>query len=394
MAAAIPAAPPAISDDVILTDGSILQRTVHIGRRGSLSLGDRMVASDEVLAVRFARAGLPERLSSAVLLADGTMLAGEVRSAGSASIRFASESLEIVELPREKVAAIYLAPVRPGEIKAAAIAMAAGRSDGAGHEDRIFVSNGDEVPAPLLRIEAEEVSYRGKEGIRRLSRGIVVRIHCRLPDRLVDGDGSGKRTDGKAGPVAVVRLKNGDLLRGDILRLDSGEMLMEGGAAGTIKIPRRLLMHMHFEGGRAEFLSARKPAAAKHIPLFDAHFPHKADLSVSGEIMRVGDWMFDVGIGAHSRSEITWDTGGAYKRLVALCGLDAAARGRGEVEFIVLADGKEIFRSGTVTGKDPPKPISVPIAGAGRITLVTDFGPGGDDSGDHADWGLAAVVRD
>ncbi len=396
LAAAALAARSVLPDDVIFADGSTIQRTVHIGKRGSVSLGDRMVAAADVLAVRFAKGNLPERLSSAVLLADGTALAGEIRSAGSTSFQFASESLGIVDLPRDRIAAIYLTPVRLGELKAAALAMADGGTEGPGREDRIFVANGDEVPAAMLRVDAEEISYRGKEGIRRLQRNIVTRIHCRLQDRAAGGDGGVEPPVGKSAraPLAVIRLKNGDLLRGDILRLDAGEMLMEGGAAGTVKVPRRLLMHMHFEGGRAEFLSAKKPKSAKHIPLFDASFPHRMDLAVSGNVMRSGDWIFDAGIGVHSRSEIVYETGGAYGRLVAVCGIDAAARGRGEVEFAVLADGKEVFRSGPMTGKDPPRIVSVPIAGAARITLVTGFGPDGDDSGGHANWGLAAVVRD
>jgi hypothetical protein len=46
-----------------------------------------------------------------------------------------------------------------------------------------------------------------------------------------------------------------------------------------------------------------------------------------------------------------------------------------------------------VTGKDPALLVAVELGGAKTLKLQVDFGPDEDDSGDHWDWGWAAVVK-
>ena len=45
-----------------------------------------------------------------------------------------------------------------------------------------------------------------------------------------------------------------------------------------------------------------------------------------------------------------------------------------------------------VSARDGAKLVAVDLGPAKTLTLQVDFGSGGDDSGDHFDWGWAAVI--
>jgi hypothetical protein len=99
----------------------------------------------------------------------------------------------------------------------------------------------------------------------------------------------------------------------------------------------------------------------------------------------------------HSPSRITYDLDEPYRLFQAQVALDDEARGRGSVEFRVFVDDgggqwREAAASGTLRGGQPPRPISVDLAGAKRISLLVDFADRGDEL-DHADWLDARLVR-
>ena len=99
------------------------------------------------------------------------------------------------------------------------------------------------------------------------------------------------------------------------------------------------------------------------------------------------------GIGVHSKSEMVFKLDGAPRRFFTLAGIDAETNGRGGVTARVLADGKEVWKSGEVTAKDAAKIVSVDLGPAKTVTLEVDYGSDGNDSGDHFDWGWAAVIK-
>ena len=74
-----------------------------------------------------------------------------------------------------------------------------------------------------------------------------------------------------------------------------------------------------------------------------------------------------------------------------MIGIDDEARPRGSVRFVVQADGKTIHAA-TLTGSDKATPIALNVAGVKKLTLLTDFADGAN-TGDHADWADARVVK-
>lgn len=108
--------------------------------------------------------------------------------------------------------------------------------------------------------------------------------------------------------------------------------------------------------------------------------------SVSGKTLSVGSVKYSKGIGTHADSDIEYRVQGLYSVFTASVGVDDGNESdRGSVEFSVLGDGKELWRSGVMKRLDSLKVVNIDIKGVRTLTLrVTSAGDGNDY--DHADW--------
>jgi hypothetical protein len=107
--------------------------------------------------------------------------------------------------------------------------------------------------------------------------------------------------------------------------------------------------------------------------------------------LRIAGRQYDRGLGTHANSEIRYQLDNGYRRLEAEVGVDDEKGGAGTVVFQVFADGRKVFDSGTMHGKQPAQKISIPLDGAEELTLiVTDAGDG--INCDHADWANARLI--
>jgi hypothetical protein len=130
--------------------------------------------------------------------------------------------------------------------------------------------------------------------------------------------------------------------------------------------------------GKATFLADLMPKKVEQTAFLRTTWNWQPNRTVRGEPLRIGDSTFDRGLGTHPRTVLTYDLGGKYRRFDAVIGADRAV-------VKVLVDGKE-----------QPLPdllnVSVNLAGAKELTLVTDFGPTGDVQAD-VNWGDARLVE-
>jgi hypothetical protein len=115
--------------------------------------------------------------------------------------------------------------------------------------------------------------------------------------------------------------------------------------------------------------------------------------SVTGGPLSVGGKKFRSGIGTHAASDVQYDLHGLFGTFTSGVGVDEGSRSeKGSVEFIVLGDGKELWRSGVLKRADGLRQLHVSVAGVRLLTLrVTDAGDGNDS--DHADWVDARLER-
>jgi len=94
---------------------------------------------------------------------------------------------------------------------------------------------------------------------------------------------------------------------------------------------------------------------------------------------------FQRGIGTHARSVIPIDLLDGASAFRAVVGIDNETRGGGTVEFIVTGDGRELWKSGILTGKSDPVQVNLPLAGVRKLQLIATMAGNGFGH-DHADW--------
>lgn len=99
-------------------------------------------------------------------------------------------------------------------------------------------------------------------------------------------------------------------------------------------------------------------------------------------LIQAGGKLFPRGIYAHAPARHQWDLGGKWTKLEGKAGL-AGTHGRGTCSFAILADGKEVWKSGKLTGATL-KSYSVDLTGVRTLELKVE--DAGDGTG--SDWGF------
>ncbi len=119
----------------------------------------------------------------------------------------------------------------------------------------------------------------------------------------------------------------------------------------------------------------------------------KVNRGVTGRPLSIHGQKFDDGVGTHATSKFRVKLDGQAKSFTAEVGVDDSADNQGSVEFIVIGDGKTLWRSGVLKGGNPAVPVNVNLKDVNILTLrVTDGGDG--ESNDHADWADAKIIMD
>ncbi|HWQ90276.1 MAG TPA: glycoside hydrolase family 36 N-terminal domain-containing protein, partial [Clostridia bacterium] len=117
----------------------------------------------------------------------------------------------------------------------------------------------------------------------------------------------------------------------------------------------------------------------------------QVDRGVMGRPLSIGGKPFAHGVGTHGTSKLRVELNQNAARFVAQVGLDDSAEGKGSVGFVVIGDGKVLWKSPVLTGGQPATPVSVDVSKVNVLELrVTDGGDG--TSHDHADWAEAGFV--
>lgn len=113
--------------------------------------------------------------------------------------------------------------------------------------------------------------------------------------------------------------------------------------------------------------------------------------SVYGENISIAGRHFEFGIGTRSNSGIEYNVEGLYKKFSAVVGIDGSERNdKGNVEFFVYGNGKELWHSGPVTRESGAIPISVNIEGIGHLLLKV-ANANNETGSIQADWADAKV---
>ena len=115
-------------------------------------------------------------------------------------------------------------------------------------------------------------------------------------------------------------------------------------------------------------------------------------LAGDGRQIKINGETFSKGLGVHADSEVVYNLNDDYKTFTAKIGLDDEVNSSGSVVFQIWADGRKIFDSARLTGRDGAKSVNVDVRDVNELKLVvTNAGDG--KSFDHADWADAKLIE-
>jgi hypothetical protein len=162
----------------------------------------------------------------------------------------------------------------------------------------------------------------------------------------------------------------------------------------AVRVPLAQVAALDYRQGRAIYLSDLKPISYEFTPYLGVRWPLVIDGSVARRDLRLAGGVYDKGLGMHSASRVTYSLPAGCKRFEALVGLDDRSGRRGSVRLQVLVDGKEreLGLKGELTHATGPVQLRLDVSGAKELTLLVDFGAGGD-VGDHVNWANARLIR-
>ena len=104
-----------------------------------------------------------------------------------------------------------------------------------------------------------------------------------------------------------------------------------------------------------------------------------------GRAISVSGKRYERSLAARPASEIEFELHGLFNNFTAQVAVDDAANQNSSVEFVIVGDGKELWRSGALNKSDGTKAVTVSLAGVNRL-LLRVISRGGIDRTTQADW--------
>jgi len=188
------------------------------------------------------------------------------------------------------------------------------------------------------------------------------------------------------------RCIDGSEIAGRVVEGGSDGLVLQPAWDVRIPLPFSKLALLSIISDRVVYISSLDPIKKASAGLLHAPFTARFDRSVSNRTISIAGRTFDRGIGVHARSDLTYALDGGYEAFAATLGIDDAVRPRGNVVFKMDGDGKPLFDSGPITGRDAARNIVVDVRGVDTLTLTVDYGEDLDLS-DHADWASARLIK-
>ncbi len=376
---------------VLRVDGSRIQgRWIGADDTGieiRLDAGPARVARDDLMLVTFAGASPASRPASLgrrealCLLADGGRIRGTLAEAAEGQIRIVTTQAGALDLRLADLLAVRLGSA--GEnAKAQAELDRWLSSRPSGNDVLIAVRDGGAtvVRGALLSL--------GPEGGRFTFAGRTVPMRPEATYAVVFGGGLAAASEAPY----LLTLQDGSRLAAAITKADASAFALLLLGRIPVRLPVGEVATIVVRSDRITFASDLTPTAAVDESLLGTPWPYRRDRAVSNRPLRLAGVEYARGLGVHSRSELAYDLGGRYAQFAATIGIDDAVRPRGDVVFRVVADDREVFNSGSVTGRDEPRPILVDIRKARQVRLIVEYGAG-LDLADHANWANARFIR-
>ncbi len=332
---------------------------------------------------------MDEAEAKAVAIADGSVLSlnGEV-SIDSEAGTFTNRILGQVVVPLAQLEALWLGDgvLSPGAIKAACSELGL---DAAATDQLVAIQDeGNLLPVAGVLISVQIVDSEGE-----------VAFHWADEDRTIEIERvraillAGSQPPAEA-PTGVVTLTDGSRVAFTSLTLDEeGMAALQSPILGELELKQTQVVAVEWFSERLVYLGELAPSeVTEYGQLLDTQ-SYRVDRSVSGKALTLDGVAYDVGLGVHSYSELSWQLDGQYVTFAALVGIDDSVRPRGNVTLTLLGDGAELDEPITVTGEGEAQIVRVDLTGVDVLTIRVDFGTDELEVSDHVNLVGARLIR-
>ena len=211
---------------------------------------------------------------------------------------------------------------------------------------------------------------------------------------------------GREFPDASCRVleRDGSVWKARTIQLDSDGLRINTPSGVKTVIPLAALAKVDFSSSNVLFLGDAEPESVEWTPFVGSRLPNqslaKLFLPLNNRSFEgPGLWLdendqvtrYSRGLAIHSRTSLVYRLSGEYRRFTAIAGIDSRLRGHGNVELVVSADDREIFRQ-AIRGDEPPVMLDLDVQQANRLKILVDFGQGLDVA-DHLNLCNAKVIK-
>ncbi len=375
------------TDVAVLLDGSkIAKRVLAIDEKGQVTFEDSQTTVDLQGLRRITRpvgAADIEAVSLVHLVGGGVISATKVTLTEDHAVIDWSYG-EAMELPLSAVRGVRItANNNPKNQPTGATSFTNAIGEEGGGKDRLFVLVENKVQSlsgVMVSMDDKAVKFLYQEQERTITRDKVFGV-------LLAGTGKAPNLTG----LAELTLADGSTMWAKLNKMRAGLAYLKLVSGPDMVLPWATVRGMRIRSDRLVFMSDLNPTDVYERAIAQVG-SWKKDKSVRGRPLSIRGRVFDKGIGVHATCRLTFDRPGQFNILAATIGIDDATNGRGDCEFVVLGDGKELQRV-RIKGNDEPHDLRVKIEGVKTITLAVE--PGKDfDFSDHGNWGDVRLIKE
>ncbi len=372
-------------------------RTVEaiLSADGKVTIGAASFPMGDLVSLRAAKTPLPSLPGAAhIILANGDRIAGEVVGGDGLSLRIAATfgvggKTTPLAFPLSTVSAIwFVPPPQDGPLDPAKYAwIEPGKK-----QDALKLRNGDTVRGTLERFARAGGPLRFKPAGETIAKPFELNKIAALAL-----DPSLTRVKTPPGQYFRIVTKSGTRLTLAGASFDGQTFTGTASTGAKFTVPQSDLVALDSFGGKVSYLAERKPKSQKLEPFGGVDWPPVLNRSVREVPLRLttrlGDETFDRGLGLHSETTLAYNLGGKYRTFSATVGLDRISGRKGIVDVRILLDGKEQTLAG-LNGLTAALAldVSLDVTGMKELTLIVDFGPGGDVQ-DDVNWADAKLIE-
>jgi hypothetical protein len=256
--------------------------------------------------------------------------------------------------------------------------------------DQVLDRRGSVYPGVIRRISRTDLLLDHEE----LLQTVPIKIPYVAGARLAD---AGRSSRPPMSDTVQVRITGRDdsAIQGTLRKIHLGKWRLSPSwdANAELVLDVAEIARVQVIGGRVQYLSQLVPVQVNEKTILAPPQPYRLDASCQGDALRIGNRRYPWGIGVHADSELVFAVDGRFSEFRADVGLAARDEPRGSVVFIVLGDGKELYRGEPITAaRREPLEVKADIKGVKRLTLKVTHADQ-LDLGDAANWCAARVLR-